>query len=295
MNKGSPHARVGRGDFTMLESSREIINRAIVDYQPYAIVIMFSGGHDSLAAYHIARLLNVPLTHFLHGITGTGIKETTTFARKIGERSGLIYLEANAKNAFEEYVMRKGFFGIGIQAHEFAYHILKRTHFRHQLSKYIRQGRKGRKILLINGARKQESKNRKLSMINPIKIDGPNIWVNIINDLLAIERNEFLLDYERNPVYDILHRSGECICGTMQNQETRKEVTYWYPYWGGWLDDLEKRACEHGFCWKWGEDLPPAIRAQKKFERELSAGQLFMPMCQSCVARSDEQISQTSD
>lgn len=266
-----------------LPASREIIDRAIAEYKPYAIVMMFSGGHDSLAAYHAARALDVPLTHFLHGITGTGISETTDFARRIGEQSGLRYLEANAGNAYEEYVLRKGFFGVGSQAHEYAYHILKHQRFRHQIAEYIRQRQKSRNVLLINGGRKQESTNRKLSMITPIKAQGPNVWVNIINDWSALERNEFIADYERNPVYDILHRSAECLCGSMQSQETRKEVSYWFPSWGKWLDGLEREACSRGFCWRWGEDLPDNIKAQKKFSKELNGGQAFMPMCQSCL------------
>jgi len=96
----------------LLNMSQQIINQAIADYSPYAIVMMFSGGHDSLAAYHVAKILNVPMTHFMHGITGTGIADTTDFARHIAEQSGLTYLEANAGNAYEKYVLRKGFFGI---------------------------------------------------------------------------------------------------------------------------------------------------------------------------------------
>lgn len=256
----------------------------MLEYQPYAIVMMFSGGHDSLAAYHISRQLQVPLTHFIHGVTGTGIQETTDFARRVGEQSGLRYLEANAGSAYENYVLRKGFFGVGGQAHEYTYHILKHRRFRHQIAQYIRQGQRGRNILLINGGRRSESTNRKMSMITPIKRDGPNIWVNIINDWSALERNEFIADYEHNPIYDILHRSGECLCGTMQSQETRKEISYWFPAWGNWLSNLEKEVCNRGFCWKWGEDLPPAIKAQKRLNKELNNGQLFMPMCQSCIA-----------
>lgn len=49
-----------------LESSKEIVDQAIKDFKPNAIVIMFSGGNDSLAAYHVAKILKLPLTHFVH-------------------------------------------------------------------------------------------------------------------------------------------------------------------------------------------------------------------------------------
>lgn len=268
-----------------LKRSQEIISQAIAEYRPYAIVVMFSGGHDSLAAYHAALTLRVPVTHFMHGITGTGISETTDFARRIGNQSGLAYIEADAGDSFEKYVLRKGFFGIGEIAHEFAYHKLKQQHFRRELSRHIRQRKRGRNILLINGARHQESDRRSRIKHQPIRADGSNVWVNIINDWSALERNEFVADYERNPVYDILHRSGECLCGTMQYpyQETRREVSYWFPNWGAKMDALEKKACDRGFCWGWGEDLPQWLKAEKAREKQVAAGQKWLPMCQSCT------------
>lgn len=66
---------------TALDSSRDIIDRALAEIEPYAIVAMISGGKDSLCAYLVAKALGVPVTHILHGVTGTGIAETTEFVR----------------------------------------------------------------------------------------------------------------------------------------------------------------------------------------------------------------------
>lgn len=274
----------------ILKRSQEIVNQAIADYKPYAIVMMFSGGHDSLAAYHAAKALGMPITHFMHGITGTGVQETTDFARRIGERSGLHYIEPNAGNKFDEYVLRKGFFGIGEIAHEYAYHILKHQNFRSELSRHIRQRKRGRNILLLNGARYQESARRSRIKNTPIRQDehtASNIWVNVINDWSALDRNEFIAEYKHNPVYDILHRSGECLCGTMQYpyEETRREVSYWFPAWGKRMDTLEKKACERGFCWGWGEDMPDWVKAEKRRQKQVANGQKWLPMCQSCIAQ----------
>ncbi len=278
-----PEFEIATDVATKLEMSREIANRAIAEYSPYAIVMMFSGGDDSLTAYHVARYLGIPVTHFMHGVTNTGIVETTDFVRTIGGQSGLVYIEANAGDAFAEYVLRKGFFGIGEIAHESAYHILKSEYFVRSLSQNIRQRKRGRNILLLTGARKQESNRRKLMTMNPIRPDGPNIWVSLINDWTKLECLEFLDGQKRNPVTEILHRSGECLCGTMQSLETRREVSYWFPYWGKWLDGLEKDVCKRGFCWKWGEDLPAKIKAQKAREKQIRNGQLeWLPLCQNC-------------
>lgn len=45
----------------ILENSKEIIEKAITDFKPKAVVLMFSGGDDSLTAYHVAKELGVKL------------------------------------------------------------------------------------------------------------------------------------------------------------------------------------------------------------------------------------------
>jgi len=124
-------------------SSKEIIDRAISEYKPYAIVLMLSGGDDSLTALAVAKYLNVPITHIMHGITGTGIKETTDFVRKICADEKSIYLESNAGTSYQDYVFRKGFFGVGNNAHNFSYRILKYNHFGKCVSANIRHGKRG--------------------------------------------------------------------------------------------------------------------------------------------------------
>jgi 3'-phosphoadenosine 5'-phosphosulfate sulfotransferase (PAPS reductase)/FAD synthetase len=271
-----------------LKESKEIIDRAILEYQPYAIVAMVSGGDDSLTSYYVARILGVQLTHILHGITRTGIPETTEFVERLGEASGLKFLEADAGNMFERSVLRKGFLGRGTRAHTIAYHILKQQHFRKAISKNIRQRKRGRIILHINGARRQESANRSkhtsASAINP---HGSDIWINIINEWSKADCQEFLrgAGVERNPVTEALCRSGECFCGTMQSQEARKEAAFFYPKWGEWLDDLECRVNARGFWWKWGQAIPKEFTHLQNGQQWLS--EEFQPMCTSCEWRNN--------
>lgn len=274
-----------------LEQSLEIYKKAVEIYQPSAIAIMFSGGDDSLTAYHVAKRLSISLTHFIHGNTRTGLVETTDFARKIGYESGLKYLEADAGTAFEDYVRRKGFFGRGIQAHSFAYHVLKAQPFRKAVSS-IRQRRRKFQVLLLCGARKDESENRKHNLNEHYNIDPAaksNVWVNLMHDWSKADCKAFLQEIEakRNPVTELLCRSGECMCGTMQSKEQRAEAAYWFPKWGKWLDDLEKEVCEK-FSWRWGDD----VNRYHLLERD--AGQLrfdlsFMPACHSCVNKQNKE------
>lgn len=268
----------------MIEASKDIIERAIAEYSPHAIVSMVSGGKDSLAAYLVAKELQTPISHILHGITGTGIAETTNFVRTFAANEQPTYIEANAGTSYVDYVQRKGFFGRGMMAHSYAYHMLKRMHFNRALSVNIRQRKRGRTILLLNGARVQESANRAKNLSQPIRADGGNVWVSVCHDWSKEQRDEYLdrAGAPCNPVTEKLCRSGECLCGTSQNQATREEAAFYFPEWGKWLDDLEK-PIKARFGYGWGDDTPAWIKQE-------AAGQmrLFQPLCVDCL---DEQAA----
>src|SRR5436190_14440067 len=104
----------------LLLQSKEIYERGLADFKPSVIVLMLSGGDDSLTTYHVAKELGIKFDFVIHGNTRTGIPETTEFARKEVERMGDNYLEADAGDSYVKYVMRKGFFGAGLGAHAFS-------------------------------------------------------------------------------------------------------------------------------------------------------------------------------
>lgn len=271
------------------EEAVRILREGMAIYKPYAVVAMVSGGDDSLTAYAVAKAAGIPIDYIMHGNTRTGIKSTTQHVRNLAEREGIPYLEADAGSAYEDYVLRKGFFGVGSTAHTYAYHILKKGPFSKTLSKYIRQRKRGRNILLINGARKDESANRrsKLEKEGPFRHMGtktsPNIWVSPIMDWTKKDCLDFLRQegIERCPAAIYCHRSGECLCGTMQSKQQAEEVSFWFPDWGKWKDDIERRVKEAGFSWGWGETYP------KKQKPKKTDG---MPMCSTCVDNRPEGI-----
>lgn len=284
-----------------LQQSNQIIQQAITDYKPYAVVVMVSGGDDSLTALQLCKVLDVPITHILHGITRTGVQSTTDHVRAIAATFNAQYIEADAGTTYEDYVTRKGFFGIGHTAHSFAYHQLKHQQFEKALSLHIRRGQTNRNILLINGARIQESGNRALNFIQPIRPDGTkkprdkNIWVNIIHYWSKRECLDFLRDQkvQRCKAAILCHRSGECMCGTMQSKDAAAELAYFFPDWGAWWEDIRNRVTSK-FGWDWGEDVPTEFKARKQREKALSQGQLdlfdhYLPMCTSCQANNESE------
>lgn len=262
----------------MIETSKEIIEKATKDYDPYAIVAAVSGGNDSRCLLGVCKVLEVKPDYVFHINTGTGIKQTTDYVRQLitGDLE-LPYREGSAGNAYETRVLREGFFGRGQKAHQYAYHILKAGPMRKLVSSVIRQRKRNRRVLILNGVRIDESTNRYKNYNKPFNIDPgakSNIYVNLIHYWSKKERDEFLKDQKikENPVSALLHRSGECMCGTMQSQDDRQDAAAFYPDWGKWINDLEARVTANGHCYKWGESAPK----RKKPES------VFTPMCANC-------------
>lgn len=264
-----------------IEKSFEILKNAMERFNPTHIVSMVSGGKDSAASDQVARELGIKIDMVIHGNTRCGIPETSRFVRAVYGSLGE-FIEADAGSAYEDYVLRKGFFGTGIGAHGFSYRILKATPFRKAVSRHIRNGKRNIRVLLLNGARKDESENRQkhLQIYRKDPAMPSNIWVNLIHDWSLDDRDAYLKSRNTkiNPVAVQLCRSGECMCGTMQTAIERAEASALYPEWGSWLSSLENEAIRiHGFGW--GKPFPNIDPRQMRFE--------FQPMCKNCLRHVD--------
>lgn len=273
---------VGTSLALAMDLSRERMDRVVAEYRPTHIVATVSGGRDSAAEVQFARELGIKIDLILHCRTGTGIRETTEYVIDYYGNLGPDFVMADAGDAYEEYVIRKGFFGIGRSAHNFSYRVLKATPMRKAISRSIRQGKRDVRVLLLNGARALESNNRAKNLQETRRDPAApgNIWTNIIHDWSAEDRDRYLRlqNTPINPVAVQLCRSGECMCGTMQNARMRAEAAAVYPEWGGWLDDLERQVkVKHG--WGWGETMPKVPDTRQ--------AEMFTPMCMGC-ARDDQ-------
>lgn len=276
----------------LLQRSKEIVLEAIAKHQPEAHILMFSGGGDSMAAYQACKALDVRIDYLLHVNTRTGIQQTTEFVRKFAEDEGLKYVEADAGTAYEDYVKRKGFFGVGTggrySAHTMAYHVLKMQRYETAIAKLGR----GLRVLLLNGARAAESDNRALGIAaSPIRTTTrkPNhCWVNVINHWEKTDCKAFCGDCKapKNKVTELLCRSGECMCGTTQGQKDREEAAYWFPEWGRWIDDLESEVTKK-FPWGWGQPVSQQWQREQKGQLRLF-GADFQPLCSSCIAQQED-------
>ena len=268
-----------------MQGSKEIMNQAIAIYKPKAIVMMLSGGDDSITAYKVAQEIGVNFDYVIHGRTRTGLIETTKFAVDFTEKQGDKLIIADAKDAYKKYVLRKGFFGLGVSAHAMAYHILKIEHFRKAVSHNLRKRQRNFPILFVNGARWKESENRKRLKNNPYSVDPSqknNIWVNIINDWSKDDCVDYLEgnSVKRNPVSVALCRSGECMCGTMQSAEDYAAAKDFSPSWGAEMDSLRKEVMKK-FPWDWGQNINKQHLMEMKGQVRLD----FQPMCSGCKVK----------
>lgn len=261
-----------------IADSAQILQSAIDEVDPHYVVSMVSGGKDSAASHAVAKELGIKIDLVIHGNTRCGIPETSRFVEATYGSGDHDFAVADAGTAYEDYVLRKGFFGVGFGAHGFAYRVLKATPFRKIVSAKLRKRRRNIRIVLINGARQDESENRKrnLKVMRADPAAPGNIWVNAIHNWSQDDRDEYLESRQVpiNPVAKTLCRSGECMCGTMQSKAERVEAAAIYPEWGHWLSELEEEAVRlHGFGW--GDQFPKPANPRQ--------GDLFQPMCLSCM------------
>lgn len=143
-----------------------------------------------------------------------------------------------------------------------------------------------RRLLYISGCRSQESQ-RRMANTNEVQISGRRVWCAPIHDWTTSDTNE-LMEYDnipRNPVVDLIHKSGECLCGAFAKRGELEELRLWPETRDAYNEiiALQAEVVAAGFPWGW-EDYPPDWYQEKK------RGQTFLlnydqHLCWSCNKR----------
>lgn len=222
------------------------LDDAILEHRPSHVFGLFSGGHDSLCSTALAAK-HPAFTAAVHINTGVGIEATRDFVRDTCRARGwpLIEMHPDAKT-YRDLVAEKGMPG-GPRAHNTMYYWLKQRQVR-RLVREHKQGHDGR-VVLVTGIRTQESERRMQSaMAVPVHRLGAQVWVNPILAWSKIDCNEFLASegLDRNPVVDLLHRSGECLCGALAHHSEMRDIEAWYPATAATLHEYEQLARDRG-------------------------------------------------
>ena len=256
-----------------------ILQEAVSRFRPSQLFVLFSGGHDSLSVTHftVERLPATPVVH-LH--TGIGLPETRQFVQETATRQHWRLLEYPTPVRYEDIVLKEGF--PGPPRHNVMYALLKERSLR-QLIRTHKQDRHDR-IMLVSGVREQESL-RRMKRLKQMEKEGVRIWVAPFWRLSKLEVNEYIhsRNLQRSPVVDLIHKSGECLCGAFARKGEFKELSLWFPNTAAYIRDLECRVIAAGFPWGWEERPPKQYLLEKHGQQRL-----FAPLCASCERQTEE-------
>lgn len=250
-----------------------LIDEATRDYRPVAVFGLFSGGHDSLTSTAIAAD-HPAFTAAVHINTGIGIEETREFVRETCKEQGWPLIELHSGHRYEDLVLQRGGFPSGPKSHSSMYWYLKQRPLDALLRKT--KQKRGDNVALVTGIRVQESVRRMGAGISvPIRRDDHcRVWVNPILDWSAMDCGRYMAEHglRRNPVVDLLHRSGECLCGALAREDEIHEIDAWFPVAGQRIHALEAQARACG--------LKNTRWASRKAWG--TSEQITLPMCASC-------------
>lgn len=224
--------RAARVEMLMAES-RDILADAIERHiwndgrMVAATVVLFSGGNDSTVLAHMFR---EEATHAAHANTTIGIEKTRDFVRNTCEEWGLPLIERKPPRERDQYralVLDQGFPG---PAHHFKmFQRLKERGLEQVRRELVSNPRKER-VVFIAGRRRSESERR--AAIVQSERRGSTVWVSPLVNWTKLDLTTYRLmqrDVPVNVVSDLIHMSGECLCGSFAAPNEREEVGYWFP------------------------------------------------------------------
>lgn len=257
----------------LIERSHAILDEAIATHadghEITAVAILYSGGNDSTT---VAHLMRPRLTHAIHANTGIGVEDTRRFVRETCTMWSLPLIEKHPPVTYRDLVLERGFPGPSM--HWKMYQRLKERCLRQAQRELVTNPRKQR-VVFVAGRRRDESQRR--ADIPLMERIGSAIWVSPIAEWTRQDLNTYRIvnkSVPRNRVADLLHMSGECLCGSFAKESELDEIGEWYPDVRAEIEALEAEIADRTDIpaerkkWGWGVHR----------ERPSKSG----PMCSSC-------------
>lgn len=244
--------------------------------------LLFSGGHDSTCACHVASQHPKFDGSVNHINTGIGSRRTAVHVLDTAKELGWNINIWKSPATYEKYVSKIGFPGPG--SHNWVYHWLK--------DRCVGMMVKSNYTALITGCRSQESV-RRMGNVEPIKwgetktntetgqperMKKNRIWVSPCHDWSSEEQSAYMeyFDLPKNPVKIALGMSGECFCGAFASPGEYERIRYHCPDVADEIDRLAVIAKECGTPGKWG-----TRPSKDKGVIAVESG----PLCSSCDLR----------
>lgn len=245
----------------LLEESQLILDHAISnlitkDGKSLAgIVGLFSGGNDSTALCHS---MLPRITHLAHANTTIGIEQTRQFVRDTAAAWGKPLLEFTPPRERDHYfylVIDQGFPGPG---HHYKMFQRLKERALMEVRRALVQDRSQR-VVFLAGRRRTESKRR--TSIVEMERRGSIVWVSPMVNWTKLDINTYRLmagDVPVNEVTDLIHMSGECLCGSFAHAGELEEIEMWFPDVVAQIRALEERIANRSDIpdrrkkWGWG-------------------------------------------
>lgn len=272
----------------LIEQSNRILTRAIdrhvlADKRALAAtVILFSGGNDSTVLAHMMR---ERATHAAHANTTIGIEATREFVRASCRNWGLPLLEFMAPREIDRYealVLDQGFPGPG---HHFKMYQRLKERALEEVRRRLVTDPWAERVIFLAGRRRSESARRKT--VPAAERRGSTVWVSPLVDWTKLDLNTYRVlhkDVPTNQVTELIHMSGECLCGSFASPGERDELAAWFPEFREQIERLERMIAHrddiptHRRRWGWGADARTPGHAQ--------GASASGPLCSSCERRS---------
>lgn len=238
-----------------------------------AVVWLFSGGNDSTVLGHVMR---DRITHAGHANTGIGIEDTRQFVRDTCREWGVPLLEKYPPTSYRELVLDRGFPGPAF--HWKMYQRLKERCLVQIRRDFVADPRRQR-VLFLAGRRRAESTRR--AQIVEHERRGSIIWASPLANWTKLDMNSYRvenLDVPRNDVADLLHMSGECLCGAFAKPGELDMIGWFYPEVAEEIRALEREVTAAGH--------PPELCVWGNGHGRAASRQTGM-LCSSCDARQE--------
>lgn len=277
----------------LMEHAAEIVAEAEGLYgrgrECVARAVLFSGGNDSTTLLYAMHELGL-VTHTVHANTGIGIEATRQFVRDTSAALGLPLIEQHppAGSRFVDLVRERGF--PGPAQHWKMYQRLKERcldEVRGDLG--VRRSRK-RFAMYVAGRRRDESNRRaNVPLHEP---DGSVVWASPFAEWRKADLNTYRLTrgVPRNEVADLLHMSGECLCGSFAKQDELAMIGDWFPEVREEIEALEAEIADRADIEperrKWGWGAYKHLAAGAPSRRPSRTGRL----CSSCTAPQHQEV-----
>jgi 3'-phosphoadenosine 5'-phosphosulfate sulfotransferase (PAPS reductase)/FAD synthetase len=307
------HAADGERIASLVADAHALLDEAI-EREVYSasrslagIVILFSGGNDSTT---LAHLFKGRATNAAHANTGIGIEQTRQYVRDTCAGWGLPLIEAYPRigETYRDLVLGRvrsskprkrpdgkvypgGFPGPAM--HFVVYQRLKERaleQVRRELVEYPYRQR----VIFLAGRRADESGRRKgLGSKDPIERRGSTVWVSPLVNWTKADLNAYRRvypDVPNNEVSDLLHMSGECLCGAFAHAGELEEIEMWFPDVVAEIRQLEKEVAAGA-----EEAEIPAERCRWGWGAGKEKPSKVGDLCSSCDARFEQPLLPIGD